>query len=525
MSLPLDPALHKAVLMGIDRAPLDAEFGLPARHADDLIALLKNGRREAALWHAIAVTDICGRAGYVPVIVPEVAAAATDERTCATAAEQVLRLLLRGIHPELLESWLQLASLHGTRVPHDCLPDLLDAGLKKRGVREALIPLLDKRGQWLVAQHPEWAQAYGVAEDVQAQWNTGDSAERVRALQAMRRDDPTATLVALQADWSSVPPAERATLLRCLSVGLNMQDEAFLEIALDDRRNEVRLTAQQLLAGLPESQLVRRCKERLMPLLECKKKFLGGVALTVTLPSACDKAALRDGIGLQTYAGLGEKAGWLLDLVRSVPPDHWSSTWSLEPAELFKLFGDHEFKQALTQGLIQSITRMAQYRPGDNATRWYGALLAALAREQSGIQAAQNVMSAFGQLPAASQYAILQDWLAAFGQNWDANNPAIDWFQLAAGVATVPWPLEISKNVIARIQAGMAASPGMHWRLRSALTSFAAILDAGTTDYAEHNWPPVDWPHWPQWRKPIDDLLETLRFRHAMQRSFLETSA
>lgn len=525
MSLVLDAVLHKTVLMGLDRAPAGRQTGLPAEIARQVDPLLQQMQQEAALWQAVAITDLCQRAGHVPSEVNAVDAAAADERSCPQAAESVLQLILRGFHSELLTTWLHLAEKHRMRLPHACLPDLLDLGLQKRNVRDALMPLLDRRGQWLVAQNPAWGKVYGVAgDDLHTQWSLGNLTERVHALRKMRQVDPAATLAALQADWPNEPAEHRASLLPCLAVGLSLHDEAFLEQALDDKRKEVRQAAQQMLATLPASQLVSRCKARLMPLLDYKKKMLTGPTLNVALPADCEKAAQRDGVGMQTYPGLGQKAGWLLDLVRVMPVEHWTMSLDLQPDEVIKLFSQQEFKQALLPGLIQAIVRAAECQPGESATEWYSVLLTNAVDGKLGTEQGSKIMTGFGHLSATVQETMVQSWLAHTDPNWCAGNPIIEWCQQAARAATKAWSVDLSKSILNRIQQGMLASPENHWTLRAALPGFAAVLNAGESDYFELHWPQPDWPHWPHWRKPIDDVLDTLRFRHTMERSFLETS-
>ena len=51
---------------------------------------------------------------------------------------------------------------------------------------------------------------------------------------------------------------QRASLLAVLAPGLSLDDEEFLETALDDRAGEVREVARQLLSRLPGSAFRRR---------------------------------------------------------------------------------------------------------------------------------------------------------------------------------------------------------------------------------------------------------------------------
>lgn len=530
MSAAFNPALHKTILLGVARAPLPADA---IRTHDDLDAgrdrlsgLLAQHPQEQMLWHAIAAADLLNRAGYQAPVIASAQAAEENARTCPPAAEHILNLLLRGVHPELLPAWMQLAAAQGFSVPPAQLPALLESGLQQPALRKAVLPLLDKRGHWLIAQNPVWAKCYGTAGDnTQAQWNLGNLAERTQALRAMREADPDRARAALQAGWDAEPAENRAALLACLAVNASPSDESFLERALDDKRKEVRSAAQQRLAALPDSQLVQRCIARLAPLLTMQKKFIGGAQLTVTLPEACDKAMLRDGIGAQTHHGLGEKAGWLLDMMQRVPPAHWASTWDATPQEVITLMAGQEFQQALLQGLTHAAIQALQHGRNDTTIAWYSTLLQAIVSGDAGIAAPHNLMQTFGLLPASAQQQIVQGWLGDSFGAWHSQNPIVDWCRQAAENANAPWPAALSGAVIARVQAGMQAGAEHNWRLQGALNSFAGVLDITDTSCMETGWPNPDWAHWPTWRKPIDTLSETLRFRHTMHRSFLETSA
>ena len=97
---------------------------------------------------------------------------------------------------------------------------------------------------------------------------------------------------------------------------MSLDDETFLEAALDDRRKEVRGAAADLLARLPESALRRRALERALPLLKFKSNKLRRKTIEVTLPEACDKAMQRDGVEPKPgFRGVGEKAWWLQQML------------------------------------------------------------------------------------------------------------------------------------------------------------------------------------------------------------------
>jgi hypothetical protein len=127
-------------------------------------------------------------------------------------------------------------------------------------------------------------------------------------------------------------------LLGALQIGLSADDEPFLEAALDDKRKGVRQAAAECLARLPGSAHAKRNLARLAGLIvmeEAKGGLLGRFRsrkLTVQLPAALDKAAVRDGLEAKPPAArkVGERAFWLEQMVELVPPRYWCERFSCD---------------------------------------------------------------------------------------------------------------------------------------------------------------------------------------------------
>lgn len=516
----LTSSLHKALLAGVARAPLDADSGGPA-----LQAVLASVPDDARLWHTVAAADLWQRAGFQPSQAAAQAPCA-GAPTCPRAAEQVLLLILRGIQPQMLDNWLALAHRHGMTLPHAALVPLLELGMQKPALRTALAPLLGPRGHWLVAQHPAWAGRYGVAADADApdtHWQLGSLAQRCDALQAMRRADPAAALAALDAEWAQEPVENRIALLPMLAAGLGLHDEAFLERALDDKRKEVRTAAQQLLGTLPGSQLTERCKARLAALFTLERKAGAPPALALVLPEACDKAMKRDGIGNAPHHGMGEKAGWLLDLMRCVPPTHWSETWQLAPRQVLDLFARHEFNTALVTGLVQASARALGAHPAAPAIDWFVTLVSEGAQASVSLNIPAMLLPDLGRLPQDEQERIVLRWLDQSAGAPRAYAYALEWADERFGGSAEALSPELSRLMLASAQRQMLAEPRPDYQTRAGFAVLARALDAAALDAAQAGWPAAEWEHWPQWRALVDDLMETLQFRRTMQASFLET--
>lgn len=372
--------LVRAALLGTERqaASEEAETGDPA--LDAAVAALADRPAEARLLGTAALLDAWRRAGRRPshsdVPAPP-AAPEAEERGCGAHAAAMLRQVLAGGPPPLVAEWLRLAQQAGVAIPHELLPAVLDSGARHGAVRDAIAGTLGPRGRWLAALNPAWTYAAGVLPDPAEGWETGTAEERVRILRDVRASDPAAGLALLRTTWATDEPRDRAAFVEALAVGLGMDDEPFLESALDDKRKEVRVAAARLLGTLPESRLVGRMTERLAPLLRVHvpdgmiARLRGqGPRIDVELPAECDKGMRRDGIEPKPPYGTGERAWWLQQMIAGVPPSVWSAAWEMDAAACIQAA-----RAGGEPGTLVRAWTQATIRAGDAA--WAEALLRA----------------------------------------------------------------------------------------------------------------------------------------------------
>ncbi|MGW8392026.1 DUF5691 domain-containing protein [Pseudoduganella sp. HUAS MS19] len=512
MQLPVN--LHKAVLAGTSRVPFDAATGVAP-------ALLPVAGQN--LWHALAAQDLWQRAGFRPAGgIDAPPAAAPDGTACPRAAEDILLLLMRGMHASLLPTWLTLAHARGVSLPHACLVPLLEQGMGKPALREQLMPVLGERGRWLVTQHPEWSAKYVAGADdaaaVDLAWNTGGPAQRAAALRAMRAADPAAALASLQSGWAQEAADLRGALLPCLEVGLSLADEAFLEAALEDKRKEVRGAARELLAILPGSQLSARCAARMEALFSLQPKGEGQLpALEVTLPEACDKAMKRDGVGAENPYHMGEKQSWMFNMMQCVPPAHWAGRWGVSPAGVLQVMQACEFGRVLQEGLVHAIGLSA--RAGSpQAADWFVAIHASKVPNARVLSArfAEMAMA----LAPAERERVLHAWLEC-GKAQGVPD-ALMLARLMASEGGAPVSPAASRLLLGRLQQMMREKDAPGYAMKLEFDTMATLLDTGEMDYLEQGWPEPAWAHWDNWRQLVDELKEALRFKNTLHRSFMD---
>lgn len=342
--------LVNTALLGTERQPLPLPeptdglssslhklAGLPAEKQNLLAAALLGACRKAAL--GVGVRD--------PLDQPPSPAPAEPLAVCSPQAAACLSRILGNKWQQLLMEYLQLLQDHRQLAPTRMLPELLDQGRKNLEVRTALMKVIGERGRWLAMMNPAWDYAASGGAAAEQAWQTGKKAARLQALTEIRTLDPARGRALLEEAWKSEGAVERASLLGALEEGLNPEDEAFLEAALDDRSMEVRAIAADLLTRLPESALVGRMQERGLALLKFQPGFLlVKPSLEVILPKDVDDAMARDGIK-KGGGKKAEKSERLAYIIQSIPPRFWNQTWKASPRQILEAAKDSDWFELL----------------------------------------------------------------------------------------------------------------------------------------------------------------------------------
>jgi hypothetical protein len=255
----------------------------------------------------------------------------------------------------VLAEALTLVARAGYRLPEHMLPQAL--ANQDAAVREALLPVLGERGRWLAALNPawRWAAARPVVQDadLETTWLEGLPAQRLVALARMRASDPAAARQWLATSWKSEGAEFRHDALGALEAGLSLEDEPFLEAALDDRSERVRARAAQVLVRLPDSALAGRMRERAATILTYDP---AGEKLLVTLPNSIDAAWQRDGVTPKPPrdAQVDQQVWWTMQTLALVSPAYWSARFNRTPDELIAAATKSQWIYEVLEGWSQA---------------------------------------------------------------------------------------------------------------------------------------------------------------------------
>ena len=328
--------LVASALVGTVRRPPALPAGPPGSALGDVLAGIDRDGPEAAVLEAGAVLGLYRQAGWRPPVDPGTPLPVSPpehQPLCSEAAGQRVDAMVDGAYRQVLGEWLALAGAVGRRVPPDRLPGLLDVATANPALRASTVDVIGERGRWLAGLNPAWAWALGGADEP-AVWATGSAAARRLLLARTRASDPAAARELLRSTWASETPEDRAAFVAVLATNLSVDDEPFLEAALDDRRKEVRQAAAGLLWRLPGSRLGQRMAERARPLVEMRRG-----RVEVELPEEVDKAMERDGVVARPPAGTGERTWWLHQMVAATPLRTWQEALGHAPAHLVEMAG------------------------------------------------------------------------------------------------------------------------------------------------------------------------------------------
>ncbi|GAA4560057.1 DUF5691 domain-containing protein [Planotetraspora kaengkrachanensis] len=442
---------------------------------EDLVstALVGADRRSASPGEVLeqaAVEVVRARAGRRTHTSRPPAPAMEETRPLASrAAGDRLARMLGGEQARLLPEWLEAAAAVGVRVPAQLIPGLLDLGARDRSIRSHLGALSGARGRWLAELNSSWqyllAEAAGVPSgDV---WEFGTSGDRRAYLTASRAADPGQARELLEQGWDKETPEDRAAFVLVLSDGLGMDDEPFLEAALDDRRREVRQAAADLLTRLPESRLARRMTERSARLL-----VVDGGGLRAEPPKACDSTMERDGVRPRPPAGTAQRGWWLQQVIARTPLAFWTVHLGRSPEDVVRSkIGDwaREVAMGWTRAAI------LQHDP-----RWARALFEV-----------EPLTDLLAVLPPEEQSARAAELVA--------RHPVDGQMIMMLGGVARPWGPRLAKAVLKKIVEMSGTQP---WNAGELIRLAGERLDPAMHGHVQE----------------IPELAATLRFRHDMSK-------
>ena len=386
-----------------------------------------------------AACSLRARAGWRPQVhAGSLASCPSDERPVAPApAIARLQMLLAEREAGLIEEWAGLAVSHNVRVDGVTAPLMIDWWSRRPGRPPVLFAALGQQGDWLASLNPDWAhhtRPVGVPHDIENRWQVGLNDERISMLETLRRADPSHALALLMSTWETESAAERQKFIGALRENASMNDEPFLEAALDDRSKFVRRQAATVLLRITGSRWRQRMTAAARQIIAVQSSGLVRKRTSITLhpPEAFDPAWERDGIEQQPPKGIGQRAWWLRLILIGTDLSLWIELTGLTPAGVLEALQGDDFAGDAVAALVDAV-RIAR------DPEWSVALTRHLMR-QSPVQI--DVIGALLDALTGADAERLALEVAAV----DSLGTIERWVAIAA--ITRPWSFELSRDVM-----------------------------------------------------------------------------
>lgn len=351
--------LSKTALLGTHRETVP-QFTTSPTPLDQLLSQTKGETPELSLLLMAGLVTLYEENGRLPTqhVSPNQLTTPSNTRSAAPdAVKPYLNEMLFGKHSVLLSDFLIALNDAGFQLPRQYLPNLLDKGAKLHKIRPALLPVLGEVGQYLAAQNPAWHYAAAdifTWEGALRYWQANENVKRIAMFKLLREKNTAVARRLLDTQWRSVTDLTRHKLIQAMTVNISMEDEPFLEAALDDRNHLVRKNAAELLAHLPDSRFARRMRQH-------AQQFMGWHRgkIKVQFPETLTPAMLRDGIPrYNERLNISRfRTQQLSYLVGCTPLVFWTESWDVSVKQIVDSLGSSKWPRTILSGLTTAARR------------------------------------------------------------------------------------------------------------------------------------------------------------------------
>lgn len=467
--------------------------------------LSSNQAPETILLKAAAIQNKLYSVAQIPPSIPSEAGQIAPEETldyCHNQRRYQLQYILKHRYDEMLIELLDLLKDRCQIVPPDLLPELLNYGIKRPNIQPLIIACIGNRGHWLAQFSEDWSYAQTITKTEEI-FFYGNHEERLNFLRKIRLEQPNHVLELLEQVWDREGFSTKVSFLKILQRNLCSDDEFFLNMALEDKRQEVRNQAAILLALIPTSQLVQRMQDLASQLItyDAKKD-----EITVGLPVTCTKKMKLDGIAPRQILikDHGPKANQLAQIIAKIPPQWWEKTLDKTPQELFLLATKTEWKNVFVWGWAMAAKN---FQSEDWIVACHQFYLETFFRQNW-----SNFSIDFLYQDLANDLfnALAGEYLKTDNRPTLSDDHPIVSFLLAEGQS---WNETITKKIIKRIKNTIEQDTYVfHWSIKAVIKRAAFSIPPKLYELVKEGWPTQSYG-WHSWQKEVDAMLSILKVR------------
>jgi len=485
-----------------------------------LLSSLEQDDRETYLLNAAAVVLLQRRAGYIPaknsssLPNPCPKESLTD---CGKGMSGLIREAIGGQFRSVFPEALQLIRARRQRISFFLLVDILNAGVAQKNLQVSISEVVGERGKWLASQNEQWSYACLVtstavtaalnndASSLFSIWSTASRAEQSALLSEMRIYCSDTALAVLQSTWKDETAAGRIEIIKCFTSNPKIEEEPFLNNALDDKSIEVRRIAQKILTTIPGSRFSQRILAVVSQFIRFDKHVFGGIGISVTIPQTFDPEWKNYGIDESSWIkDVGDRAWWFIQWISLVPPEHWTTITNETPASLLRLADKSEWSDAIIIGWTKAAALSSD-------TDWKLAILQHWSRSNDQRTSLSGLFPSINDLADKADDLIIER-LDRDIESLHDNHSALPLLQQYTNV----WSDNLSRRVIKSIQRTCrqtVKTPQPTWHTRALLKSAALRVSPMLADDFENGWPVIDKTR-DEWKSAVDEFTQLLRFRH-----------
>lgn len=492
----------KQLLLGSAQAgPLPKESQLQLEHWQ--LQHIGQEQLELQYLQALAAQSLFKKAelplGQLPEEAPKTKKIQDEQQAAPQKASWMLQQILSRRQEELLPAWIDLAHSQNWRVAPDNLADILTFGSRHKELRPAIISVLGQTGRYLAQFKRSWSYA-AIKELQEEELAQADFSSLLFWLQQERRLAPQNALKVIQQYWKEWSKKQRLEVLELLHLQISKADEAFLEEVQNDRRQEIRQAAVELLLLLPHTALEKRMQTALEQLIQ-----YDGELLKVAAPEKLTAQLKKDGIREHYQAfSEGKNSNWLAQMIASVAPSYWAKNWGLSPMACLQLALNSDYRQALIWGWSKAAHRLKDLD-------WLMAFHQLfMQNEPKGKQALFfSLEFLYYDLPSSFFNELAMAYLRASGKRSIDDEDPIMQLLLQEGQS---WEAELGRQVLEAMKISLAQGFSVfQWNHKTLLKRAAFALDESLFEDKEllNNWPQLDY----SWQKELDQFSAQISFR------------
>lgn len=267
---------------------------------------------------------------------------------CSSRAKEILAFLLANKLDEIILEWLKVHQENKKLVPPDLIFDVLTFAVKNKKNYQLIRDSIGFRGLWMAKFRKEWS--FLTLKDDRS-FSHGKLADRIQYITELFEKDKEQAVLLLKSVWSEENYQTKLAFLLIIEQNLSDESVELLEIASEDKKNEVGAFAIQLLSNFQEHNISLALKELVLENFHLEetdneKYFILKLPIVSNSPKRLVNEKVKE---------LNQKKGTALTfLLSTIDPSYFSDYYRMDFDQLLKIVKRSELFELIVKGWIVS---------------------------------------------------------------------------------------------------------------------------------------------------------------------------